>query len=332
MKEKLLLFLVLLATFGFAQNPAPTLELDGIQTKFQYHPDSEHLVIIVHGSGDNGMDGLFTFDNHAPCIYDAYKGRQIRVLKDIADNLYQLGFSVLRYEKLHARAHAKTTNYLPEELVADLHLICTKLQNQAAFKGKKLLLFGWSEGVTVALNTMPKLPHVAGVIGYGGVFNDPIQLSADKLYQTHLTCNHDSLNAVSLKQQFIEQASAEKQDNDQIILDLQQYDPKDGSLIGISQYFTGFTRSYFKNFSHLVEASVDLLKNKHVPILLVHGTTDHKVHFSQHQFLKEQALTPLVSIKALANTDHFMRKDFQQEINPELFQLIEAWREKVLTD
>ncbi|MGB3465568.1 MAG: alpha/beta hydrolase, partial [Cyclobacteriaceae bacterium] len=323
MKSKLLtLFLCLQTTAVLAQ---VDFEIDGINTILNFNQHSDYLVVLVHGSGKQDMEGSFSVYENSECEYKRYRGFHFKIFNDLVKGLFDEGFSTLRYDKINIRNLSKE-NYVIQVFVTDLKEVLLEIKRHEKLKSKKIILFGWSEGVTVALSQLKFDTILHGIIGYGGVFTDPILMKSEVYFRHIMNCEGNEEKAQSFKTQIIEQASKENADasetnNEKIILSETLYDENGKNAIGERNIVLHVTRSYFQDFRRKVIETKSLLAETKIPVLLIHGQTDVNVPFENHIELTKTIKNKYVELASLEDTDHYIRKNFDKSMKTRLFQL-----------
>lgn len=305
------------------------LQIEGVKTIFKYNPASEFLVVLVHGSGRQNIEGKINFGSKTECFYREYAGKEFKLFDEISDNLYDLGFSTLRYDKLSTRT-SKKRDYLLKDFKEDLNYILQKIQENGLLRDKKIILFGWSEGVTVAINQLNYDVDIEGMILYGGVFIDPVKMKADAYFNNYKICEGNEEKARSYRHQFItqiEQAHEFSETSEKRVVFLDTlYNEDKTKIIGVSKKAISYTKTYFRNFKKEVSNSIANLSNSETPTLIIHGETDINVPIENHQQMKKMFKNKEnLSFKILNESDHFMRKNFDNEINHTLFEFIDEW-------
>lgn len=125
-------------------------------------------VVLVPGSGPYDLD--FT-------ILDRTTG-QVRshIFRDIADALTLAGYAVVRYNKHYvagpndqtsAAVYQKFNTLTLQQLLADATTVYQAALKNPRVDAKRVVLYGWSEGTTVATQLAVGNPEIAGVILQG---------------------------------------------------------------------------------------------------------------------------------------------------------------------
>ncbi|UJP65316.1 alpha/beta hydrolase family protein [Mongoliitalea daihaiensis] len=331
MNYRIFIILIFYASSVFGQN---ALNIKGVNTILKYNENSEFLVILVHGSGKQNMAGSLSFGSRPECFYVEYANREFNLFDEISENLVEIGFSTLRYEKLNVRDKIND-DFIIKDFIEDLNHIIQNVQSKPQLKEQKIVLFGWSEGVTVALNQFKYDLDIAGMILFGGVFMDPIIMKADAYYDLYKNCEGNEERAKSYRYQFIHQIEQVGQKNDEkyenrLVFYDTLYNENKSQIIGISKKAFSYSKYYFNDFKTQVENSIARVSNADIPLLIIHGEKDVNVTLENHYFLKKKLKNQKnVSFKTLSNTDHFLRENFNHEINPLFFEMISNWKAKL---
>ena len=150
-----------------------TIDLAGFQSKAQltYPADAAGpfpAVILIPGSGPEDL-------NAAVC---AFGSNPPRVLShnffDIANALSVHGYAVLRYSKRYVTGPCKADfarfNTLTlQDFLADAKTVLAAARSDAHVDGRRIFLYGWSEGSTVAAALAAGQPQLAGLMLQGPV-------------------------------------------------------------------------------------------------------------------------------------------------------------------
>lgn len=334
-KILLLISLFLLASKASSQEYAKEISLNGVRGILNYHEESQQVIVLVNGSARPDINETVPFGPQPPCVYEEYKNLEFRIFEELSDKLYNEGYSVIRYEKLNTRKKAldEPASSLPSNFAKDLYDIVKWLSRSETFRSKEIVLLGWSEGVSVALNILKYDTQVSGIIGFGGVFNDIVGLTARKLFKITL-CENDTSRAISYQKQFLEQVDvhpSQRIDNEsqnKILLESIIYDPENPTIVmgTHTAYYGDYTKEYYWDFTALVEESIPLIKDSEKPILMIHGDSDFNVPISQHRFLESQVKgEPNVQLELLSNTDHLFRKKGSTKFTDEIIKIIDSW-------
>ncbi len=102
----------------------------------KYNKDSEFLVVLVHGSGEQDMEGSLSFGSKPECFYNEYANREFKLFDEISGNLYELGFSTLRYDKLSKR-NSSDKDFVVTDFIDGLNYITQKIRSNTQLKKKK---------------------------------------------------------------------------------------------------------------------------------------------------------------------------------------------------
>lgn len=283
----------------------------------------EYVFIIVHGSGHNNMDGEIAFGDESGCYFERYTYKKLAVYKELCDALNAQGFSTLRYEK------RMTLN--PVHYVSDLNKLIDGLKGMDNMKDRKLVLYGWSEGVSIALNSMMMHKNdIYACAGYGGVFNDIVALEANKLYNEYVECEKKLKKAETFKSQFLSKISEYQIQNDSGTYEDVEITGKYNIEVDNYSSFSettplGYTPKYYHVMDSLIRVSVKILKKSDIPILLMHGGKDIKVPPDQHYFINNEIDNKSVTLKLVGNTDHFLRNIDDTSLNTEIYNIIKNW-------
>jgi uncharacterized protein len=163
-----------------------TIDLgDGFMAKAQLTYPAEGagpwpVVILFHGSGPVDMDATFTSRPGAKP-----ESANFRLL---AEKLGAEGVAVLRFHKRGVNAYGKydqaqmlkaTTN----QLITDAGKVIAAAAGQPEVDGKRIYLYGWSQGAQVAAHAAATHPGVAGLILQG----PPVSGWTEMLTYQHLT-------------------------------------------------------------------------------------------------------------------------------------------------
>ena len=326
-KSALIILISLYSSLSVCQD---NLQIEGIKTILKFNPNSEFLVVLVHGSGRQNIEGKMTIGTNSDCFYKEYVGKEFKLLTEISDNLYDLGFSTLRYDKLSTRT-SKEKDFLVKDFEKDLNEILQKVKEDKLLREKKIILFGWSEGVTVAINQLNYNMDIEGMILYGGVFMDPIKMKANAYFNNYKICEGNEKKARSYRNQFIQQLEQSEEVGDNfekrvVFLDT-LYNEDITKISGVSKKAISYTKAYFRNLKMEVLNSIENLSNSEIPMLIIHGDTDVNVPIENHQHMKKRIKNKEnLSFQVLKESDHFMRKNFDIEINHNLFEFIDEWK------
>ncbi|WP_127846582.1 alpha/beta hydrolase family protein [Psychroflexus aestuariivivens] len=325
-------FIILFSLYSglfYGQDNSP---IEDVKTILKYNPDSEFLVVLVHGSGTPDIESKVSFSQSLDCYYKKYFRKEFKLFDEVSDNLYQLGYSTLQYDKLNTRS--TTDKYFDvTDNIKDVHGLLQKLKSDTLLKDKKIILFGFSEGVTVAINQLNYSLDISGIIAYGGVFMDPIQMKADVFFNKYKICDNNEKRAKSYRNQFLDQMErmekpAVNSEKKLVLVDT-LYNEDNTKLIGINNQTFSVNLGYFKNLKTEVSNSMANLSNTDTPVLLIHGGSDIKVPIENHHRLNDRYKNKKnISLKVLKESDHFMRKNFSSEINQNLFEFIGEWGTK----
>lgn len=304
--------------------------LDGIETILAFNADSDYLAILVHGSGKQDIHGFTFINEFSSCEYHDYGNREFKIFDELSANLYRNGFSTLRYAKINTR-EAEKSPYLVKDFIQDLHYIITEVQKHPVLGKKKIVLFGWSEGVTVALNQLTFDHRIHGIIGYGGIFVDPVQLKTSVYYDSILRCESDPKKALAHKKQILAQTTSQNSTNDnsdkEIIIRDTLYNGDE--MIGVHTTNLNTTPRFWSDFKKWVTTSNQLITHSDTPILLLFGETDVNVPIVNYNYLVKSAQNKNVSLRSVKNTDHLFRKSFATEMNPQIFDIIRTWQREI---
>jgi predicted esterase len=330
-KYSLIILISLNSYLLFGQD---TFQIESVKTILKYSSESKFLVVLVHGSGRQDIEGKVSFQSNPECFHKNYANREFKLFDEVSDNLYKLGFSTLRYDKLSTRT-SNDKDFIIKDFEEDLNLILQKVQRDTLLKDKKIMLFAWSEGVTVALNQLNYETDIAGMILYGGVFMDPIKMKADAYFYNYKICEGNEKKAKSYRYQFfhqMEQNGKEVDDTSEkrvVFIDT-LYNEDNTKIIGVSKKTISYTKTYFKNFKMEVVNSIASLSNTETPLLIIHGDKDINVPVENHYSLKNEFENKEhITFKILSGSDHFMRKNFNDEINYNLFKFISKWKAEI---
>lgn len=315
----------------YACTPKTTLNIDSHKTVIRLHPESEYLVILVHGSGKQDIEGTVTFNENSSCEYQPYGTSSFKIFNELSEGFFQNGFSTVRYEKLDNR-NDKRQNFLVKDYIQDLSDLLQSIDKHPLLTKKKIVLFGWSEGVTVALNQLKDHKNIHAVIGFGGQFVDPILTKANCLAQSILSCEGNKEKAIDFKQQFITQARNEHADSSNLNhtgIALVETIRNGEQIIGERKNYIGISTAYLQDFTQSVLESNEVLRSTKTPVLLVFGDKDINVPIENYQYLARKAYRPWLTLELLDNTDHLIRKDFNTSMNNTLFDVINTWKHQL---
>ena len=127
-------------------------------------------VILIHGSGPEDMDAT---------IFGAgADGKPVKlsgIFKDIADAGAAQGFAVLRYNKHYVSgagqfdAQSFYTKLDFNQMLKDAEKVLEVAKANPRVDAKRIYIYGWSEGSTVAAALVAKHPEIAGLIVQGPV-------------------------------------------------------------------------------------------------------------------------------------------------------------------
>jgi uncharacterized protein len=127
-------------------------------------------VILIHGSGPMDMD--------ATIFGASADGKPVKfssIFKDISDALPASGFAVLRYNKHYVTgagqfdAQAFFTKLDLNQMLKDVEKVLEVAKANPKVDAKRIYVYGWSEGSTVAAALVAKHPDIAGLIVQGPV-------------------------------------------------------------------------------------------------------------------------------------------------------------------
>ncbi len=127
-------------------------------------------VILIPGSGPEDMDA--TIFGYGP---DGKAVKLSSIFKDISDDLNLKGFAALRYNKHYVTgpgqfdAQAFYTKLDLNQMLKDAETVLEAAKANAHVDAKRIYLYGWSEGSTVAAALVSKHPEIAGLIVQGPV-------------------------------------------------------------------------------------------------------------------------------------------------------------------
>jgi uncharacterized protein len=172
--------LVLLG-MGFAlaqptiERQALTIDFGDFQTKAELSlPASSSgalpTIILIPGSGPEDMNA--TIFGFGP---DGQPVKLSSIFKDISDDLNLKGFAALRYNKHYVTGpgqfdvQAFYTKLDLNQMLKDAEKVLEAAKANARVDAKRIYLYGWSEGSTIAASLVTKHPEVAGLIVQGPV-------------------------------------------------------------------------------------------------------------------------------------------------------------------
>lgn len=127
-------------------------------------------VLLIHGSGPEDMDATI-FGAGA----DGKPVKLSSIFKDIADAGAAQGFAVLRYNKHYVSgagqfdAQSFYTKLDLNQMLKDAEQVLTVAKANPRVDAKRMYVYGWSEGSTVAAALVAKHPEIAGLIVQGPV-------------------------------------------------------------------------------------------------------------------------------------------------------------------
>ena len=127
-------------------------------------------VILIHGSGPEDMDAtIFGADASGKPV------KLSSIFKDIGDALPASGFAVLRYNKHYVTsasefdAQSYFTKLDLNQMLKDAERVLETAKANPQVDAKRIYVYGWSEGSTVAAALVAKHPEIAGLIVQGPV-------------------------------------------------------------------------------------------------------------------------------------------------------------------
>ena len=152
---------------------ALTIDLGDFQTKAELTFPSLSAaplptVILIPGSGPEDMDAtISSFD---------MLGKPLKlssIFKDISDTLTPNGFAVLRYNKHYVTGPSQfdAQKYYSKlnmnQMLADAEKVLEAAKSNPRVDAKRIYVYGWSEGSTVAAALVASHPEIAGLIVQG---------------------------------------------------------------------------------------------------------------------------------------------------------------------
>lgn len=127
-------------------------------------------VLLIHGSGPEDMDAtIFGADASGKPV------KLSSIFKDISDALPASGFAVLRYNKHYVtgagefNAQSYFTKLDLNQMLKDAEKVLEVAKANPKVDAKRIYVYGWSEGSTVAAALVAKYPEIAGLIVQGPV-------------------------------------------------------------------------------------------------------------------------------------------------------------------
>jgi uncharacterized protein len=119
-------------------------------------------VILIAGSGPADMDVTIAGPDGRPGM---------RLFRDISDSLTRQGYATVRYNKRYVRSatdHPGEAEYdrrvTPQQLSADFARVYALAGAHPRIDPSRIVVYGWSEGATVAVRAAHDHPAIAGLI------------------------------------------------------------------------------------------------------------------------------------------------------------------------
>jgi hypothetical protein len=171
--KRLIAVLLALAAWGVANaqvaRSAFTVQLGDFQSKGEItYPSSGTgpfpTVLLIHGSTPMDMDATIQADGKV----------HSSIFKQLADFLPTKGFAVVRYNKRYVSAPGQANlerfyTLKLQDFLADARTVLTFARSSPLVDGKKLFVYGWSEGSPIAAQLALENPDLRGVVVQGPV-------------------------------------------------------------------------------------------------------------------------------------------------------------------
>lgn len=264
--------------FPSKATPGGLITLRGVITTPKFAPDVDPpsrlpAVLLIHGSGPQGKDGVTPGDLKGP--YAA----AVPTLKDLAQSLASRGFVVLRYDKRTCTAQAQPDCTYPleiatragwDDLVGDVQAAATFLGSQPSVDTKDIVLMGHSQGATLALIAGQKINPAAYVL-LAGLY-EPVDKALVRQVRWQIEQTADKLSPKEKKAADNKLAEIESS----MLAIREGYWPEEEKLLGAPG-------SFWKRWIEDGEKAQGLARSTRAPVLYLRGDDDENAGAGDQQ-------------------------------------------------
>lgn len=152
-------------------------------------------IIIVPGSGQTDRDGTIPIDQNSSCLYPELVGNTLTIYKDLAHNLTDSGFAVLRYDDLLVSCPGFQGNLDFETLWLPFDKAIDLLKNRTDILKDRIVLAGHSEGATLIPYVANYNKDLLALINLGGTRTPFDSVLARQIVDLAFMCEGDTTKA-----------------------------------------------------------------------------------------------------------------------------------------
>lgn len=159
-------------------------------------------IVIIPGSGQNDKDGTLTLSGgNSKCLYPNLEDSTLTPYKDLAFNLSDSGFAVLRYDELTISCPGFSGALSYDQLWLPANSALDYLKTRSDVDTTQFIIIGHSEGSTIMPYIASKRNDIKAMISIGGARTPFDSILEKQLIDFTKICNGDTNAAQAQAQQ-----------------------------------------------------------------------------------------------------------------------------------
>ncbi len=267
------------------------------------------VIVIVPGSGQNDRNGTIQMSGgNIGCLYPGLLGQTITIYKDLAENLSDSGYAVLRYDELTVSCPSFSGPLNYENLFLPALSAIDYLKSRADIDTNKIILIGHSEGAQLISYMAPLRKSVKATISLAGSYTPFDSILAYQLVYIAKTCGQDTIQAKTQAQQILAYFNM----------------ARNGTYNASTPSFGGVTPAVWEKYISVGDSVAIMYQANKLPSLFVGFGDDFNVPPSE-LIRFQQSLSGDFTFNSLAGLNHYMTPANDPEVARTVADTIVYW-------
>ncbi len=266
-------------------------------------------IVIIPGSGQNDKDGTLTLTGaNVRCLYPNLEDSTITPYKDLALNLTDSGYAVLRYDELTISCPNFSGNFSYDQLWLPVSSALDYLKTRTDVDTSAFIMIGHSEGSTIMPYIASKRNDIEAMISIGGARTPFDSILSKQLVDFSKLCNGDTSNAKMQAQQI------------QAYFDL----VRSSNYTASTPAFGGVKPEVWEKYLNVNDSLGTLYQNSAAPALFIGMGKDVNVPLTELNRFRNE-LSGNFSFYALPDLLHYMIPETNTQVSRALTDTIVYW-------